>query len=310
MQTNVNRERNLIWKQLENNIQVTQFTSTSNGGSKVYIKKFNALKNDPQKKVTIFLLHDICQYHGRFLSFIDWTRENHPGISFVAMDFVGHGLSSGTRGHIDDFEDLVNDSLVLLQEVLKKEDENEKWLILGQGLGGLVALDLINRHQDLVEKKIDGLIISNFILRYRSFVLGFENNLTRLSIGVKTLMSHSRFVKVLKGAEMLSDPQDILLYEQDPLVIHRPTFVTIKEIQNKVANIYQDSYFIGRPVLLLKSERDNATNSSGIEYFARGIKKELLTEKKYSLLKHDLYNETDNEVVFQDIMNWMKSYES
>ncbi|RPJ75251.1 MAG: alpha/beta hydrolase, partial [Alphaproteobacteria bacterium] len=219
-------------------------------------------------------------------------------------------LSSGTRGHIENFESVVKDLFFLVDNSQKNSDENEKWIILGHGLGGLVTLDLINRYQELIENKIDGLVLSNFILKFSSIVLQIENQVTSISMGIKNLMAHLRFVRLLKGSEMLSRPRDILQFDQDPLLVHRPTLVTFKEIQNKVANIYQDSYFLGKPILLLKSDRDNAINSNGIDYFAKGIKKELLTEKNYSLMKHDLYNETDREIVFQDIMDWMKMYEN
>lgn len=313
MQTNPHNECNLIWKKLENNILVTQFTSASDSSSKIYVKRFEALKKDPHRNMTIFLLHDIGQYHGRYLSFINWTRNRHPGISFVAMDFVGHGLSSGTRGHVKKFESLVDDVFFLLNHTDKNVDEVdnvEQWMILGQGLGGLVALDLINRYQEVIEKKICGLILSNFIFKFTSPFLQLENQLSAAYAGLKNLIPHSRPIKLLKGEDMLSAPQDILILEHDPLVVHRPTLITIKEIQKKIASIYQDSYFIGKPVLLLKSENDNVANSSGLDYFAKGIKKELLTEKKYSLMKHDLYNETDKEIVFQDIISWMKAYEN
>ncbi len=309
MKTNSNQEQNIFWKKIENNIQVTSFISCGLAKDNIYVKKFSAFKNDPKKNTTIFLLHDVCQYHGRFLSLINWTREHCPGISFVTIDFMGHGLSSGTRGHVDHFENLVDDVLFIINKIEKNKDEEEKWIVLGHGLGGLVALDLINRHQEDMTKRIDGLILSNFILRFTSLFFEIENKLTFISAAIKKIITHSKLVDVLKGSEMLSDPQAILIYQQDPLIIHRPTFITFKEIQRKVDSIYQDSYFIGRPILILKSEKDNITNSRGIEYFERGVKKELLTEKKYSLMKHDLYNEIDNELVFQDIMNWIKIYE-
>lgn len=312
MQTEINHERILVWKKLENNIQVTQFNSASSGRGKVYVKRFEALRKDPQIHTTIFLLHDVGQYHGRFLSFINWTRNRCPGISFVAMDFVGHGLSSGTRGHVESFDVLVKDFLYLLQHSQKSSEHTnvEKWIILGQGLGGLVGLDLINRYPEMVEGRIDGLILSNFILTFNSTLLKIENQIAEVAPFFKSLMAHARTLKTLKGEEMLSDSQDILVYEHDPLVVHRPTLVTINEIQNKVAHVYQDSYFLEKPLLLLKSENDVLINSSGIDYFAKGIKKELLSEKKYSLMKHDLYNEIDRENVYLDIMNWMKAYEN
>jgi alpha-beta hydrolase superfamily lysophospholipase len=303
--------QNILWTQLENNISISHFSSTEayNGfkNSQVYIKKYEALKADPKKKVTIFLLHDIGQYHGRFNHLIDWTRANNPGVSFVAMDFVGHGLSSGTRGHFEKFDHLVNDFLFLINQMKKDRSPDEKWMILGHGMGGLVALDLFNRFQETAENSIDGLILSNFILKFSSPFLQMEE---QFMDGIKKLIGHSRPHRVSIGDDILSSPEAILFYQQDPLVVHRPTLNSIREIQKRVTSIFQDSYFLDKPLMLLKSEKGSTVQGSGLDYFAKGIKKELLREKKYSLMKHDLYNESERVSVFKDIMDWMKIYEN
>ncbi|MBC7539104.1 MAG: alpha/beta hydrolase [Bacteriovorax sp.] len=307
-------EPKLLWKNLENNISVTNFSSTAQSGgfssSQIYVKRYEALIKDPKKKITVFLLHDIGQYHGRFNYLINWTRARNPGVSFVAMDFVGHGLSSGTRGHFDKFDQLVSDFLYLLTMMEKDHSENEKWMVLGHGMGGLVALDLLNRIQLTVENRIDGLVLSNFILKITSTFLHLEEQIMAGLGGFKKLIAHSRPHRLNLGEEILSNPDAILKYEQDPLVVHRPTLNSIREIQKKIANIYQDSYFLEKPLMILQSEMGTLVQSNGIDYFAKGIKKNLLTEKKYSLMKHDLYNEIERVRVFEDIMDWMKIYEN
>ena len=314
MQTEIKIEQNLKWNILENNISVTHFTSSAPsrgfGSGQVYVKKFAALKEDPNKKITVFLLHDIGQYHGRFQQLINWTRNKNPGVSFVAMDFVGHGLSSGTRGHFNKFENLVNDFLYLLTMTEKDHAQNEKWIVLGHGMGGLVALDLLNRIQLTTENKIDGLILSNFILKFSSTFLQIEEQIMLKMSGFKKLLAHSRPFRLATGDAILSCPDEVLKHEQDPLVIHRPTLNSIKEIQNRIRNVYQDSYFLDKPLMLLKSDKGSLHQDSGIDYFAKGIKKDLLTEKNYSLMKHDLYNEIERDTVFKDIMDWMKIYEN
>ncbi len=302
----------ISWKQLENNISVGHFTSTNSApgykSSQIYVKKYEALKSNSKNKVTIFLFHDICQHHGRFQSFIDWAREKNPEISFVAMDFVGHGLSSGTRGHFEKFDHLVTDVHFLLNHLEK--NSNDKWIVMGHGLGGLVALDLYNRFQDSAGLLIDGLILSNFILKFQTLLLQLEDQNLFKKSGLEKFIAHSRPLRIFKSNEILSFPEDILNYEQDPLVVHRPTLKSMKEIQKKITNIYQDSYFLGTPLMLIKSEHGVGTLGQEIDYFAKGIKKDLLTEKKYSLMRHDLYNEREKEIVFQDIMNWMNTYET
>lgn len=314
MQNNNLNRNDFSWKQLENNISVTHFTSTatmedSSTGGQIYVKKYEALKNDPKKKITVFLLHDIGQYHGRFQEFIDWNRAENPGVSFVAIDWSGHGLSSGTRGHFEKFDYLVSDFLHVLTKLEKDISNNEKWVVLGHGMGGLVALDLLNSFQSAFVSQIDGLILSNFILKISSSFMQLEGQISDNLKGFSKLISHSRPHRLQRGKEILTSPEAILKYEQDPLIIHRPTLNSLREIQKKIANIYQDSYFLEKPIMLLESELATNIKRSSIDYFARGIKKEILFEKKYSLMKHDLYNEIDRVMVFKDVMDWMKIYE-
>lgn len=302
--------KGIQWKKIREGISVGHFASTNPsigfGPSQIYVKKFEAQKKSASN-ITIFLLHDLCQYHGRYIHFIEWMKEVHPSVSFIAVDFVGHGLSSGTRGHFEKFEVLVNDFHTLLNLSEKKEDE--RWFILGHGMGGLVALDLMNRFQESAGARVDGMILSNFILKFQSLFLQMEDQIKNEKNFLKKILSQTRPARFFMGKELLSAPLDVLSYEQDPLIIHRPTLNCVKELQKKTQLIYQDSYFIEKPLLIMKSEFGSALSMDGMDYFTRGIKKELLTEKKYSLMKHDLYNERDKEIVYNDILSWIKTNE-
>jgi len=299
----------LLWKQVAPRISVAHFSSTAklsgNNSTQVYVKKYEALTNSSEGKMTVFLLHDIGQYHGRFEQLIKWIQERNSSVTFIAMDFVGHGLSSGTRGHFENLDQLVNDFLCLLRTHEKDLSSNEKLLVLGHGMGGLVALESIKRLQSEYKNQVDGLILSNFILKFSSFLLNLESR----PIGgptLKKLLTHSRPLRTLKGEDVLSCPEAILSYEQDPLVVNNPTLNSLQEIHNGLITIYQHSYFQEKPIMLLNSGLGVFSQTDSIGYFAKGVKKELLTEKKYSLLKHDLYNEIERVVVFEDILSWMK----
>jgi acylglycerol lipase len=301
---------NLNWEEIATNVFISQFDSCSSldnlSKNKIYVKKIESKIKSVDKKITVFLSHDIGQHHGRFKKFVDWTIENNSGVSFISMDFIGHGLSSGTRGHFDKIDYLAEDLFKLTQLLDKDEDGSEKWIILGHGLGGLVALDLMNRFEFRPKSKIDGLILSNFISNAEAPILNFEKKLENYSSIFKKLISKTRFIRHRPGVEVLTNGEDILQYELDPLIVHRPTLNSFKEISKRLKLVYQDSYFLDKPVMLLSSEVESST----LEYFSKGIKKELLSEKKYSLMKHDLYNETERMSVFNDIKNWMKNYEN
>jgi esterase/lipase len=95
-------------------------------------------------------------------------------------------------------------------------------------------------------------------------------------------------------------------YAEDPFIIHRPSLSTINLIIEKANNIYQDSYFIDIPVFIATGAGDQYIKKNGIDYFAKGIKKELVVQKTYSNMLHDLYNDSESEVFFNDLLNWAK----
>ncbi len=294
-------QNNINWQKINENESVAHFTSQQNN-QLVYVKKWHARAVHTQEKI-IFLFHDICQYHGRYNSLIRWYQEQDSEVSFVAMDFVGHGLSSGTRGHFDQLDFLVNDIFYLLNNTAKKEDQ--LWYILGQGLGGLCILDLINRYPAQLEEKINGIVLSNFI--YKMETLNF---LKEVREKFSSYTSKWRTHKFFSGQGMTCDFHEIILYEQDSLIIHRATWSALAHLKKKSDNIYRDAYFLNVPILILKSGNDSYLQERGIDFFISGIKKELLTEKYYSNLKHDLYNEIDKTSVFNDLQKWINTNEN
>jgi alpha-beta hydrolase superfamily lysophospholipase len=292
----------MVWKNLRLGVDVTHFTSKSHY-QEIYIKRIKALKKS-RHTITIFLFHDMASYHGRFLNLINWFHIQNPEISFVMMDFLGHGLSSGTRGHIQKFNDIVDD-MASVFELLDKGPDDE-WVALGHGMGALALLDLLNRFEGPIKDKIDKVILSNFFLDFPSRLLSFQNkffdNFLQLAAALKT----SRPIEIYLPGEVLTDPYEQGIYLEDPLIVRRPTFQTLKIITAKVKGIYQDAYFLDKPTLLLKSESLYLIGSA-MDSFGKGLKKGLLTEKKYSNLKHDLYNERENTLVFNDIATWIQS---
>ena len=293
---------NILWKKLGEGVHVTHFSSAAHS-QQIYLKKIDAKKKS-QKNITMFLFHDLTSYHGRFLNMTGWFQIQHPEISFVLVDFLGHGLSSGTRGHITKFSDLVDDMASVFEMLNKREDE--EWIALGHGMGAITILDLLNRFDGPIKNKIDRVVLSNFFLTFPSTILQLQKKLFENFTGIASALKTSRAVEIFLPGEILTDPHEQATYLEDPLVVRRPTYETLKIVSTKVRSIYQDSYFLDKPTLLLKSDSPYLLGRA-MESFGKGLKKGLLTEKKYLNLKHDLYNERENTLVFNDIAEWVQS---
>ncbi len=298
MQDN-SEENKLEWKKIRNNDFISTLNSKTN--QKIYVKKMMGSRTS-HDDVTLFLFHDFGSYHGRFSKFISWIQERHSNIHFVLMDFEGHGLSSGSRGIIPRLEDLAEDVDSLIN-CFSKTNPEEKWYFCGQGLGALVILELL-KSKDYTHPKIDGMILSNFALTLDSKLFEFDKKWLGGLLLKTDFLNHARGFDHFKPAELLTQTESINKWFNDPLTLKSYSLQSASIINQKCATLFHDSYFIDKKSLVLTSD-SKLTAEATTRFFLKGFKKELIEKKHYPVFKHDLYNELDNEIIFEDIAHWM-----
>jgi alpha-beta hydrolase superfamily lysophospholipase len=293
----MNESKELNWKGINKSKSIARFIS-NDLESNIYSTRWS---NSENSKIVFILAHDLCQYHGTFKNFIDWSLKHIPDLEIYSMDFGGHGLSSGTRGHIEDFENLVQDQYQFVNTI--SEIENKKYYFIGHGLGGLVFLDLYNRFGQKFKTKPSGIILTNFILNLDHLLFHLKKI---KNPQISKFLMHLRIGKVFDSKLMSLKADNTISLEEDPLIHFSPTLKSISEVKKKAINIYQDAYYIDLPLMIGRSDNDSYINQNGMNYFVKGVKKELLFEKTYSNMRHDLYNEIESEMFFNDIKTWLK----
>lgn len=291
---------NLNWDNISNKYSITHLKSVQDEQT-LYAKMFT---NSTHPKKVLCLFHDLCDSSGEFNQFTQWILDHVSDVKIYTLDYVGHGQSSGTRGHFDDFHNLVIDQLEFLKSIEIESDQD--LYLIGHGLGGLVTIDLYNKFSSQLKVKPKGLILSNFIFYFDHLIL--KSNLYKKLLAKKST-SHLRLIKAFEFHKLTGNQTRIHDLCLDPLFVHRPTLVSLNELRSKSKVIYQDSYYIDLPVYIAWSDNDPYLLKNGINYFLKGIKKEYLSEKNYSFMKHDLYNETDSVQFYEDIKVWILNNE-
>lgn len=84
------------------------------------------------------------------------------GIGFIAPDLRGFGKSGGSRGHIFQFQDYLND-LDSLVEQFRKQYPGKPVYLFGHSLGGLIVI----RYMQQFPNRADGVILSSPVLGLR-----------------------------------------------------------------------------------------------------------------------------------------------
>ncbi len=88
----------------------------------------------------VFLCHGLYGHSGRFMHLIQKLAPT--GFAFFAMDFRGHGLTKGKRGHIGSFRGLVEDLRILIDRKTMRYPDKPVFLF-GHDMGALVVLQYL-----------------------------------------------------------------------------------------------------------------------------------------------------------------------
>ena len=98
----------------------------------------------------VLLIHGLAEHMGRYGHVIDAL--NAAGWAVTAVELRGHGESEGKRGHVDRWEQYLEDVRAAAATI------DGPVVIIGHSMGGLVALDLAI---DGLDNGIQGMVLSD-----------------------------------------------------------------------------------------------------------------------------------------------------
>jgi lysophospholipase len=239
-------------------------------------------------KVGIIIIHGIAEHKGRYEEFAD--RLYAAGISVFAPDLRGHGESSGTRGHIESFDDYMKDLDAFIRHT-RREFPELKLAVFGHSIGGLIAAAHAAEYGGA-----DFLVLSSPAL-----------DTPRIIIKILHLLPRKLFGK-LKIKKRISESKDMLKYSRNDMFA--TNFYTIGLLKSafidgvKIANAGFGKIKI--PVLMLGGKLDNTIRSDGLgahlENFG-SIDKNLII---YDNAIHRVVQNNAKDKAIPDIINWIK----
>jgi alpha-beta hydrolase superfamily lysophospholipase len=116
-------------------------------GTTVYVKGWLM----PTNERTALLIHDIGEEVGVYRETA--IRLSKKGYNCYGFDLRGHGRSGRKLGHVADFRTLVQDLLQVVAWV-KHREGGRLPLLVGQGVGALVAYSFANTYPKLVREMV------------------------------------------------------------------------------------------------------------------------------------------------------------
>ena len=248
------------------------------------------------------LVHGFGEHSGRYEEIATWFA--HQGFVVYAHDQLGHGHSPGKRGHVDRFDDLLDDVECLI-DLAGKSHVDLLRVLVGHSMGGLIVTALACERRldvDLVAASGPALALSPDISRMKLLLAGvLQRFAPRLAMSAG-----------LDPSGLSTDPAVVREYLADPLVHSQITASLAAGMSGKVRRLQGAATNPRLPMLLLHGEADPICDVEGSRAFHRQSQQDPQSRSElrtYPGLLHEIFNEPDRLGVYADLLDWIRRTE-
>ena len=183
-------------------------------------------------KINILIVHGLGEHSGRYKNFAEKFENKKVGI--YSFDLIGHGKSSGLKGHIGNFEEFIDateDALIYV----RKQNLNIPIVLFGHSLGGLISLFfLIERESREIHSSIISSPWIKTVVRIPPLLIIFQKLL-------KNIIPRMRLNNRLETGHLSKDERVVNEYENDKLVHNKISLNLFSEITNAINLVLEKS---------------------------------------------------------------------
>ncbi len=248
----------------------------------------------------LVLVHGFAEHSGRYEHFGAWFAARDSAVH--AYDHRGHGRSEGLRSHVGRFDEYLDDLERILERV-RAEHPDLPLELVGHSMGGLVVTAL------LCERKPDVLCaaVSAPALQLGEDVTRTRQRAARL---LRRLAPRLTMLSGLDPNGLSRDPDVVRAYLEDPLVERRMTVSLASELLSAVARTAEGAGRVQVPMLLMHGEGDMHCPAAGSRRFHAGLQGPGHRLRLYPTLRHEIFNEPEQDAVFEDLLSWLREREA
>lgn len=274
----------------------------------------------------IVILHGMGEHIGRYDGFARAMVSS--GYHVVGYDQRGHGDTArqeGTRGYlgVDGFTRLVQDTHLVVQHV-RAQYGKKPVVLFGHSMGSFVAQAYLNEFG----KHLDACILSGTtgpqgpLLQLGRFIaklyarqngpIASSKMLTRLTFGM-----YNRHFRPNQTAFdwLTSDANEVQAFLADPLCGFPLSAASMYDLFTALQTMYRPQALrqipSRLPILLISGEEDPLSRrGKGVRRLVRAYGKAGLKNIHYQLYakaRHELLHETIRELVYQDVLSWLRN---
>jgi alpha-beta hydrolase superfamily lysophospholipase len=244
----------------------------------------------------VVTLHGLGDHSGLYPAFVDYMVGREMAVH--TFDLRGNGRSAGPRGYVEDWGEYLED-LTRLLTLVSRDDPGRPVFLLGNSLGGLIALEYALR----TPAGLRGVIAVAAPLGKLS-VPG-----PLLALGRVMSRVWPRF-SLETGMDLSGLARDPTVAEQilaDPLFHRRGTARLSTEVPAAIARVQAGADSFRVPLLVLHGSEDRMVSPAGSRLFAAraaSLDKQLI---EYPGAYHALFADLGREQVLADVAGWIEA---
>lgn len=278
-------------------------------------------------KAIVQINHGICEHKERYIPFMEYLAKE--GYLCVIHDHRGHGKSIKKLNDLGYFYDGKNRGLVedieLINQYIKQKYPNIPIYLFGHSMGSLAVRAYIKKY----DNHINGLFVcgspsSNsmidaglVLVRILSRIKGpyYKNKLVdNMVIGA----FNKPFKKEkIANAWLSTNINNVIDYNNDPLCGFSFTMNGYESLLSLMKDVYsKENWTIQNkdlPIHFISGEYDPCMTNQKMFFQAinhlSNIGYNNITNKLYKSMRHEILNETNKVIVYQDIMTTIKKWE-
>jgi alpha-beta hydrolase superfamily lysophospholipase len=253
----------------------------------------------PEPQRLLVLVHGYAEHSGRYEHVGAWFAA--LGCAVHAYDHQGHGRSDGVRGHLRRFADLLDDLEVFLAGV-RGEHPGLPAFVVGHSMGGLVVAAFVReRRPELVGAVTSGAALSLAEVPSGTLLLAL-----RL---LRRVVPRFGMTRPIAPEALSRDPEVGRAYLDDPLVFRRMSVSLAAEMFDAGRRTLPGGADVRLPMLLLHGEADPLCPAAGSQTFYEQLGTAGSDLRVYPGLRHEIFNEPEQESVFADLLEWLRERE-
>ncbi len=240
------------------------------------------------------MLHGLGEHVGYYTELAD--RLNQWGFAARGYDQYGHGESGGARGDLPRQDQLVADLAAVIDDTRVRMDDRLPLVVLGHGLGGLIAALLCCMRL----RRVEGLALSSPPLA--TYTNPWDRTMLRM---LRAVAPQWRLSNGIHLDELTHDLAAIEALRSDGLRHSRMSARMAHFIITRGAALLERAPRWKVPTLLLYAGQDKVVDPAGCQQFAQTAPAGCVTAHHFPMHFHALFQELERQPVYDALRQWL-----